>query len=108
MWCRRNALADCTISCRFATKLNSVSEQRLKDLIHLVELWESGAITNDILRNVAFDPQWFEDDKVARFHKSFGAIVATCKNSGLRRYAMRGTEIAEQLDGLMARAQSES
>ena len=87
------------------TKLNSVSEQRLKDLIHLVELWESGAITNDILRNVAFDPQWFEDDKVARFHESFGGIVATCKNSGLRRYAMRGTEIAEQFDGLIARVQ---
>ena len=90
------------------TKLNSVSEQRLKDLIHLVELWESGAITDDVLRNVAFDPQWFEDDKVARFHESFGGIVATCKNSGLRRYAMRGTEIAEQFDGLIARAQSES
>src|SRR5262249_37467424 len=83
------------------TKLNSVSEQRLKDLIHLVELWESGAITDDILRNVAFDPQWFEEDRIGRFHMSFREIVTTCANSGLRRYEMRGREIAEQFDGLI-------
>jgi hypothetical protein len=86
------------------TKLNSVGEQRLKDLIHLVELWESGAITDDILRKVAFDPQWLEEDKIGRFHKNFREIVTTCANSGLRRYAMRGREIAEQFKGLIESA----
>ena len=88
------------------TKLNSVSERRLKDLVHLVELWESGAITDDILRKVAFDQQWFEGDKVERFHKNFGEIVTACANSGLRRYAMRGQEIVAQFDDLMARVQA--
>jgi len=89
------------------TKLNSVSKQRLKDLIHLVELWESGAITDEIVRKVAFDPQWFEEDKIARFHENFREIVTVCTNSGLRRYAMRGKEIGEQFNDLIARAQSQ-
>ncbi len=90
------------------TKLNSVSQGRLKDLIHLVELWESGAITDEIIQRVAFDPQWFEGDRIRRFHTNFGAIISACSNSGLRRYAMRGKEIAEQLDGLLAKASAQA
>jgi hypothetical protein len=85
----------------------ALNAQRLKDLIHLVELWESGAIDDKIVEKVASDPQWFENDKITRFHDSFRAIVTACANSGLRRYAMRGKEIADEFDGLMARAQSE-
>lgn len=86
------------------TKLNSVNEQRLKDLIHLVELWESEAITDEVVRNVAYDAEWFERDRIARFHKTFKETVAACAKRGLRRYAMRGEVIAEQFDNLMARA----
>src|SRR5262249_34552361 len=86
------------------TKLNSVSKRRLKDLIHLVELWESGAITDDSVRRVAFDPQWFTGDKVRRFHDNFKAVVEASAKSGLRRYEMRGKAIADHFDSLLQRA----
>jgi hypothetical protein len=86
------------------TKLNSLSRQRLKDLVHLVELWESGAITDEAVRKVAVDPQWLKGGKVRRFHDSFRQVVAASAESGLRRYAMRGQEIADLFDALLQRA----
>jgi hypothetical protein len=84
-------------------KLNYLSEDRLKDLIHLVELWESGAITDDILRQVAFDQRWLVGDRIHQFHERFRHVVERSSQSGLRRYAMRGEEIAHHFYALLAR-----
>lgn len=85
-------------------KLNSASEQRLKDLIHLVELWESGAITDQVVQQVACDRRWLEGERMYRFHERFQGLMTAASRSGLRRYAMRGEEIEHHFYAVLARA----
>jgi hypothetical protein len=85
-------------------KLNSASSGRLKDLIHLVELWESGAIADELVRRVALDPRWLEGNRMADFHVRFQKVVAAASGSGLRRYAMRGEAIERHFYEVLAGA----
>jgi hypothetical protein len=85
-------------------KLNSVGPKRLKDLIHLVELWESGAITEAVVRQVALDRRWLEGDRMYRFHQRFRGVMAAASSSGLRRYAMRGEAIERHFYEVLAGA----
>ena len=85
-------------------KLNYVSKDRLKDLIHLVELWESGAITDEIVRRVALDPRWMNEDHLLEFHRRFRDIADVASRSGLRRYAMCGQAIQQHFDAVLATA----
>jgi hypothetical protein len=85
-------------------KLNYVSKDRLKDLIHLVELWESGAITDEIVRRVALDPRWMKEDHLLQFHSRFREIVDAASRSGLRRYTIYGQAIQQHFDRVLATA----
>jgi hypothetical protein len=85
-------------------KLNYVSRDRLKDLIHIVELWESGAITDEILRRVALDPRWTKEDHLLQFHSRFRDIADAASRSGLRRYTMCGQAIQQHFDSVLATA----
>jgi hypothetical protein len=86
-----------------AMKLNYVSVDRLKDLVHLVELWESGALTDEVVLRVAFDPRWQQGDRLRQFHGRFRAVARAASGSALRRYAMRGEEIERHFYGVLAR-----
>jgi hypothetical protein len=82
-------------------KLCSVSPQRVKDLLHIVELWESNAITDELVERIAFDARWFDGDHLNRFHRKFQETIDTCLQHGMRRYAMAGDQVKRQFDQLI-------
>lgn len=80
----------------------AVKDPRFKDMLHLLELWECGALTIEMVQRIAFHAGWLDDSVRDAFFAKVQTLFNAAANTRHRRFHLRGILFWAQLQRIVA------